>query len=114
MNRYEALSTPAHQESWSWNLACTTCGHGVCRWALKALAHGYDPGSDIWPVHWGGEWTFETLTRANGSLPSRTDFSVAEQRAIHEAVVGCDLSQLCRSVSFPDWLGHLGVLLAYT
>lgn len=60
-NRFEVLCELAQSEQWCWNLMCTTCGHGVFRWALKALANGFDPATEEWPVHWGADVTFTML-----------------------------------------------------
>jgi hypothetical protein len=113
-NRFEILCELAQREEWCWNLSCTTCGHGVFRWALKALSKGFDPITDEWPVHWGPETTFEKLQRTNGPMASRAGFPISEQRAIQSAVIGCDLHRIASTVRFPQWLGYIGVFLAYS
>lgn len=114
VNRFESLSLLATREQWCWNLACTTCGHMVFRWALKALAKGLHPDDPQWPVHWGPEQTSTRLAYVNGTVPSVGGWPEAEQRAIQEAACGCSLERIAEKSLFPDWLGHLGVLLRYT
>jgi len=113
-NRFETLCELAQREEWCWNLSCTTCGHGVFRWALKALVGGFDPTTSEWPVHWSSGVTFEKLQRVNGPMPSRAGFPIAKQRAIQSAIKGCDLDRIARTVRFPQWLGYIGVFLAYS
>lgn len=114
VNRFESLSLLASRERWCWNLACTTCGHMVFRWGLKALAKGLHPGEPDWPVHWGPTQTSAHLTSTNGPMPPSGGWPEAEQGAIQKAVRGCSLDRIAGESSFPDWLGHLGVLLRYT
>jgi hypothetical protein len=113
-NRFEALCELASQEQWCWNLVCTTCGHCVFRWALKALARGHHPDSAAWPVHWGRDTSTRTLELSNGPLPSWGAWPLAEQQAIQSCVPGCRLSHIAETVSFPDWLGYIGIVLSYT
>lgn len=113
-NAFERLSLLAARERWCWNLCCTTCGHMVFRWALKALAKGLHPDHSEWPVYWGAQRTSDTLAAMNGPLPPAGGWPQAEQCAIQNASRGCILANVIREVPFPDWLGHLGVLLRYT
>lgn len=114
VNRFESLSRLAAREQWCWNLVCTTCGHMVFRWGLKALAKGLHPDKPEWPVHWGPEQTSTRLASVNGPMPPPGGWPESEQRAIQEAVRGCRLELIAGESCFPDWLGHLGVLLRYT
>ena len=114
VNRYESLSLMASREGWCWKLACTTCGHMVFRWALKALAKGLHPDDSDWPVHWGPEQTSTRLAAVNGPIPPAGGWPETEQRAIQDAVRGCSLLRIAEESPFPDWLGHVGVLLRYT
>jgi len=114
MSRFESLSLLATREQWCWNLACTTCGHMVFRWGLKALVRGLDPAAADWPVHWGAGQTSTRLAASNGPLPPCGGWPLAEQRAIQDTVRGCSVERLAQEGKFPDWLGHIGVLLRYT
>ncbi|MEY4705952.1 MAG: hypothetical protein RL042_2157 [Nitrospirota bacterium] len=113
-NRFESLSLLAAREQWCWNLVCTTCGHMVFRWGLTALAKGVHPDDPEWLVHWGPEQTSTRLARVHGPMPPPSGWPESEQRAVQEAVRGCRLELLAGESRFPDWLGHLGVLLRYT
>jgi hypothetical protein len=113
-NAFERLSVLAARERWCWNLCCTTCGHMVFRWGLKAIANGFDPDDPDWPVHWGKRETSSTLTTRNGPMPPAGGWPLAEQCAIQEAAQDCLIGNIAAKVPFPDWLGHLGVLLRYT
>jgi len=113
-NKFEALCELAWREKWCWNLVCTTCGHCVFRWGLKALARGLHPDDPAWPVHWGPRSTSTELERINGPLHTGGGWPLAEQHAIQACVQGCELRTVVRAVGFPDWLGHFGVVLAYT
>ena len=114
MNRFETLCLKAARERWCWNLACTTCGHGVFRWAFKALSRGLDPTDPSWPVHWGSGQTFTTLGAINGEWPDPRSWPIEAQGALQDAVVGCDVQRLSEIVHFPDWLGYIGLALRYT
>jgi hypothetical protein len=113
-NAFERLSLLAARERWCWNLRCTTCGNMVFRWALKAIAKGLHPDHLKWSVHWGRQQTSETLAAMNGPLPPAGGWPEEEQCAIQDASRGCILANVIRAVPFPDWLGHVGVLLRYT
>lgn len=114
VNRFESLSRLATREQWCWDLACQTCGHMVFRWGLKALAKGLHPDEPEWPHHWRSEQTSTRLAKVNGPMPAPGGWPESEQRAIQEAVRGCRLELITGGARFPDWLGHLGVLLRYT
>lgn len=113
MSRFESLSKLAARENWCWNLVCTTCGHSVFRWGLLALAGNLDPVRVDWPVRWRPSTTSADLERINGPLPIGP-WPEATQSRIQEAVVDCNIERLAQNVRFPDWLGHLGLLLCYT
>lgn len=104
MNRFESLSRLADRKTWCDDLYCW-CGHYDLRWGLKGLAQGLYPDGPGWDQHrpYGGPaWDFDI----------RPD--EADQRAIQEAVRGCKLSRLVRTVSFPYWINHLALLLYWT
>ena len=86
----------------------------VFRWALKAIARGLHPDDSEWPVHWGPRKTSDTLAAMNGPLPPAGSWPLAAQCAIQSAAKGCILANVIPQVPFPNWLGHLGVLLRYT
>jgi hypothetical protein len=86
----------------------------VFRWALKALARGLHPDDPKWRVHWGPGQTSATLAEANGPMPPAGGWPEREQRTIQEAVRGFRLDRIAERSPFPDWLGHVGVLLRYT
>lgn len=114
VNRFESLSLLAAREQWCWNLVCTTCGHMVFRWGLKALAKGLSPDKPEWLVHSGPGQTSTRLAAVNGPVPPSGGWPESEQKAVQEAARGCRLDLIAEKSPFPDWLGHLGVLLRYT
>jgi hypothetical protein len=113
-SRFHSLSLLAAGEQWCWKLSCTTCGHMVFRWGLKALARGLDPDDADWPVHWGPEQASTRLAEVNGPMPPAGGWPVRQQVAIQEAARGTSLWSIAHDCPFPDWLGHLGILLHYT
>jgi len=114
VNRFETLCKLATRERWCWKILCTTCGHHVFRWALKALARGLDPSASTWSVHWGGAFTQQDLERLNGPLPPFYPWDIVEQERIQRSAVGCDIQSIASAAEFPDWLGYFGILLCYT
>lgn len=50
----------------------------------------------------------------NGSLPRLAWWPEIEQKALQGAAAGCDVKRLANVVRFPDWLGHIGIILRYT
>lgn len=113
MNAFVQMCALAAREHWCWNLVCTTCGHGVFRWGLHALAQGKVPDDRDWVVHWSPQTTFSDLERECGPLP-RGPWPIGEQQILQRLTEDLNLDELESCVTFPDWLGHLGVLLRYT
>ena len=110
-NAFLALSELAMLERWCWNLSCGTCGHGEFRWSLRALAAGDHPDDPNRSLRRG--LTFTEISEIHGPRPPSRGWPLHEQRLLQAIVADVKLVRLA-SGWFPDWLGHLGVALAYT
>ena len=107
-NAFVALATIAARERWCWKLVCTTCGHMLFRYGLLQLTNGIHPDSSQWTLR-----THSDLQRNRlGPLPN--GYSRAQQGVLAGIVSQADLRHLRECCQFPDWLGYLGLVLAYT
>jgi hypothetical protein len=111
---FEYLCVLASREQWCWKVGCTTCGHGVFRWAFRALAAGRHPLDATWSVHWGRGATSTRLAARNGPLPPSGGWPLAEQERLQRIVARATVANIARETRFPDWLGYLGLALLYT
>ena len=105
-----ALCDLASRERWCWKMYCTTCGHAYFRHAFKELIAGKHPDTNVWIVRKGNHHALNTL----GPMPLLGGWPIHEQRALARVLVQTDtrlIHEICR---FPDWLGYLGLALAYT
>jgi hypothetical protein len=115
LNAFEALCALAAQEQWCWNLSCGTCGHGVFRWGLRALAQGHRPADPTWSVHWGAGVAFADLEVQNGPQPPNPgDWPARDQERLQRIVARATLTNIAAVAAFPDWLGYIGLALFYT
>jgi hypothetical protein len=113
-NSFEALCTLADREKWCWNIHCGTCGHGVFRYGLSALASGAHPDSADWFVHWGRGVGFTEIAARMGPVPSFEGWPIRQQRQLQRIIGEADMEGIAAACSFPDWLGYLGLALHYT
>ena len=85
------------------------------RYGLRELSHGRHPDQSDWrvtrndPVLYRGD-----QPAALGPLPSVGNWPITDQQTLAEILAGASLSYIARHVSFPDWLGYLGLGLLYT
>lgn len=103
---YLALSELAGRERWCWNLGCTTCGCMHLRQGLACVGLGLHPDDPEWPIH----------RRSTGTPPVLADMDwwrpdAGLQARVANEAAAVSLDDLSDRVPFPDWLGHLGVVL---
>ena len=102
-----ALSTLACDEGWCWNLGCTTCGRMYFRYALRELVRGLHPDDANWYVHSDKHHTLAAVL-GDGSFWRGTP---VEHQQLARIVVQTPIVALAAHSRFPDWLGHLGLVL---
>jgi hypothetical protein len=104
----------ASEQNWCWNIHCGTCGHGVFRWAFRALSKGKRPGMPDWNVSWGPRVSFTELEALNGAMPPFDGWPLPEQCTLQNVIAGADLKRIASACKSPDWLGYVGLGLHYT
>lgn len=105
MNQFEALCKLASDESWCWNLYCTTCGHLHFKYAFLELSKGKSPEDSEWIIH-SSETSYHRLL---GTIPkSYTEF---QKINILKICLDADILSIAECCKFPDWLGYLGLVL---
>lgn len=107
-NAFEALCALAAQEKWCWKLGCTTCGCMFFRHGLRELAAGRHPADEAWVTHDG----VDGRARPAGELPP-FPLAMDDQRAVVDVARTARLRTIASIAAFPDWLGYLGVILAF-
>ena len=105
-----ALCDLASRENWCWNIRCTTCGHMYFRFSFKELIARKHPDTDTWIVRQGNHHALNTI----GPMPSLGGWPIDEQRALSQILIQADARMIHQTCRFPDWLGYLGLALAYT
>jgi len=108
-NAFEALSRRADQEQWCWNLTCTTCGCMHFRYGLLELSQGKHPASEDWITD--KRVRSEILSREFGSAPH--PLPLRSQQEVVSIASRARVSAIASNAKFPDWLGHLGVVLSF-
>jgi hypothetical protein len=108
-NAFEALSRRADNESWCWNLGCTTCGCMHFRYGLIELSQGKHPASSDWITNKRARSAL--LTRELGSAPH--PLPLVSQQEVVRIASRAQVSAIASNAGFPDWLGHLGVVLSF-
>lgn len=107
MNQFEALCKLASEESWCWNLFCTTCGHMHFRYAFSELAAGKTPENKDWLIH-GSNTRYSTVL---GPLPR--NYTDSEKERVIGICLKANIISIASSCKFPDWLGYLGLVLEH-
>jgi hypothetical protein len=108
-NQFEKLCQLASEESWCWNLQCTTCGHSHFRWAFAELAEGKSIDGPDWEVNMGKD--SKSLFKRLGSPPMSYDDR--QKQNVLEICREANLSTISRECKFPDWLGYLGLVVEH-
>ena len=108
MNQFENLCKLASEESWCWNVNCTTCGHQHFKYAFLELALGKSPADD----DWGTSMQNSDIKKSLGEIPRGFTYQQKETLAI--ICRGADLRIISQNCRRPDWLGYLGLVLYHT
>ena len=98
-NPFIALSEMASQKNWCWRIPCTTCGAMHFREGFKKIGIDLHPDSDSWN------------NDANFSNPLY--LSMSTQKKMCDYLSEVDIKELNKVSSFPDWLGHIGLILYF-
>jgi hypothetical protein len=106
-NGFVELCQLADRESWCWNLHCTTCGHMHWRYGLYELSLGRVPDASEWLTHKHAR----QLSRLGG-LKDVTE-ALLENCNLPQILAEADLVSVAETCRFPDYLGYLGIALAY-
>lgn len=106
-NAFEALCGRASEESWCWNLGCTTCANHDLRYGLAQIGLGRHPACPNWErissnIENSAEWP---------SIFSTTDWPAAMRSQLADTLSGASLKAIPGKCRFPDWLGYLGIAL---
>ena len=98
-NPFIALSEMASQKNWCWRIPCSTCGAMHFREGFKKIGIDLHPDSDSWN------------NDANFSNPLY--LSMSTQKKMCDYLSEVDIKELNKVSSFPDWLGHIGLILYF-
>jgi len=107
-NPLEDLFCLASQQNWCWNLSCTTCGHLHFKYAFQDIGDGIYPDSSKWII----SIQKTDYRKEKGKIPNKlSPLQINELIKLGLELNLVDINSKCR---FPDWLGHLGLLINYT
>ena len=98
-NPFIALSEMASQKNWCWRIPCTTCGAMHFREGFRKIGMGLHLDSEEWN---------DTIKISNP-----LDVPLSTQRKMCEYLSKVSLEELNKVSSFPDWLGHIGLILYF-
>ena len=101
-----ALCKLASDESWCWNLVCTTCGHMHFRYAFTELAAGKHPDKEGWLVNRNTSITKLVVQTVK-------NFSEHDQKILSHLVLNVPIKDIKKVSKAPDWLGYLGLVLTH-
>ena len=107
---FAALCNLASRENWCWKICCSTCGHMYFRYSFKELIAGKHPDTPAWIVRQGNHHTVNAL----GPIPPLGGWPIDEQRTLAKILIHADIGAVHQTCRFPDWLGYLGLAVAYT
>lgn len=108
MNQFEDLCKLASEESWCWNVNCTTCGHQHFKYAFLELTQGKSPADDDWITSVRND----DITRSSGRVPRR--FTLRQKEILAIICRGANLRSISQNCKSPDWLGYIGLVLYHT
>lgn len=80
------------------------------RYAFRELIRGRHPDDPDW---WVRSSNHHELKHVLGDA-TRWRGSPSEQRSLASILIACPLDELDRKSCFPDWLGHIGLVLWHT
>jgi len=106
-NQFNALCKLASAENWCWNLRCTTCGHMHFRYGFLELASGKSVNDSDWIVR----RRKTSYAKQLGTLPKK--YSESQKESVLAICTEADIPLIASECKFPDWLGHLGLVLAH-
>lgn len=118
-NQFECLCKLASDESWCWQLRCTTCGHGSFRYAFELMSKGVKVQSEVRMIFNGIYRSSGWVVRARndrfdnqlGVLPMR--WHTAAKDKIVKICAKANLEVIDNNCKYPDWRGYLGLVAAH-
>jgi hypothetical protein len=109
-NSFVALCELASRENWCWNIYCTTCGCMYFRYAFVELVEGKHPDEKTWLTC---KKNHNKLDRFTEPVSFKNKWPIDAQRELLKTAAQADITQLSKVATFPDWLGHIGLVLLF-
>jgi len=107
LNPFEAVCKLVSDEGgWCWRMPCTTCGNAHLRYAFIEMSRGKSPEEEGWITR--KDVNDSILFQEFGRLHPR---SRSEKEKIIKICIKANISYIADNCKFPDWLGHLGLIL---
>lgn len=105
-HEFVALSDLASRNKWCFHMGCTVCRSIHFRYAFASLVEGTNPATM--------DWQTITATAKRGPLPyDPASWRPDQAQTLLDIVATAPVDELLRRVRFPDWLGHLGLVLHF-
>ena len=98
-NPFIALSEFASNNKWCWRIPCTTCGAINFREGFRKIDMGLHPDSEEWN---------DTIKISNP-----LDVPLSTQKTMCKYLSETSIKELDKVSLFPDWLGHIGLILYF-
>ncbi len=108
-NPFDAVCKLVSDEGgWCWRMPCTTCGNAHLRYAFIEMSRGKSPEEEGWITRKDVD---DNVLRENFGSFHRPPRSRIEQEKITKICLDANISYIADNCKFPDWLGHLGLIL---
>jgi len=99
-NPFIALSELASKKRWCWKIPCTTCGAIYFRKGFRKIDMGIHPDTEEW--------------QRSIKISNPLDVPLSTQRTMCKYLSNVSIKELNEVSSFPDWLGHIGLVIYFS
>ena len=99
-NPFIALSEFASNNKWCWRIPCTTCGAIKFREGFRKIDMGLHPDTEEWN---------HTIKISNP-----LDVPLSTQKTMCKYLSETSIKELDKASLFPDWLGHIGLVIYFS